>query len=145
MGTALEIVSVGRVHDITDDLLRDRAARGWRDAWTHGFVARIDRKECGLLMLDIYDRTLPAKVYEIFVLKEFRQHRVGSGLLKHAEVSAKEFGAIRLWLEVHSLDPELDDAWLRQWYSSHGFIEAAEPSVMEKDLQNTANQSASEA
>ncbi|WP_175762291.1 GNAT family N-acetyltransferase [Burkholderia anthina] len=96
-------------------------------------------------MLDFYDRESTAKVYEIFVLKEFRQNRVGSGRLKHPEVSAKELGAIRLELEVHSLDPELTDAWLRRWYSSHGFIEAAEPGVMAKDLQNTADQSASEA
>ncbi len=40
MGMALEIESVGDAHEINDDLLSDRATRGWRVAWTRGFVAR---------------------------------------------------------------------------------------------------------
>lgn len=140
MGMALEIVSVGGTDDIKDSVLSSRARQGWR-VWTHGFVARLDNSECGLLMLDFYDRSLTAKVYEIFILEQFRQRRVASDLLKLAEARAREFGATRLELEAHPLDDRTDISWLRQWYSSKGFDGVSGGRVMAKVLQTGADQS----
>jgi GNAT superfamily N-acetyltransferase len=131
----LEIVRVGGPYDIKDSVLHARAALGWRD-WTSGFVALTDDCESGLLMLDFYDRTLTAKVYEIFVLERFRQRRIASGLLERAEAAAREFGAMSLELEAHPLDESTELPMLRRWYSTNGFDGKSDTRLMTKVLRN---------
>jgi GNAT superfamily N-acetyltransferase len=85
-------------------------------------------------MLDFYEQTATAKIYEIFVLNRFRQLQVGSSLLKYAEARAREFGATLLQLDVHPLEESIDSTRLRDWYSSEGFDRKSGASLMIKLL-----------
>ncbi|MFM0395079.1 GNAT family N-acetyltransferase [Paraburkholderia phytofirmans] len=133
-----EIAQVNRAEDIESAVLRDRADRGWR-VWTSGFVSVEDTHETGLLMLDFYDQTRTAKVYEVFVLDRFRRRGVGAKLMERAELAARGLDARMIELEVHPLDGSTDACALRSWYSALGFIGELDVRLMTKDLQSKHN------
>jgi GNAT superfamily N-acetyltransferase len=128
-----EIVQVYRADDVKSTMLRDRAARGWR-VWTKAFVSVEDGCETGLLMLDFYDRTLTAKVYEVLVLERFRGCGIGTNLMERAELAARRLDAKVIELEVHPLDQNTDVCALRSWYSTLGFSGEPGSRLMKKTL-----------
>ncbi|MCY0852544.1 GNAT family N-acetyltransferase [Cupriavidus sp. D39] len=140
MERSLETTRISGPGDIKDSVLHTRATEGWRDAWTRGFVALTDGCESGLLMLDFYERTSTARVYEIFVLGRFRQRRIGTGLMELAEAEARKYGAKLLELEAHPLDESTDLLTLRQWYSTKGFDGKSDTRLMSKVLRNEINE-----
>ncbi|WP_213781783.1 GNAT family N-acetyltransferase [Caballeronia sp. dw_276] len=132
------IREVHQADDIKSTILRDRAERGWR-IWTIGFVSVDDGYETGLLMLDFYDRTSSAKVYEVFVLDRFRKCGIGARLMERAELAARRLDAKIIELEVHPLDENIDACALRAWYSTLGFNGELDSRLMKKDLQPKHN------
>ncbi|MCI3206443.1 MULTISPECIES: GNAT family N-acetyltransferase [Pandoraea] len=135
----LDVVSICRAEDVEESALRARADLGWR-VWTSGFLARVDGCEAGLLMLDFYDRTSTAKVYEILVLSQFRRRGIAKVLMRRAEGAAKAMGARILELEAHPLDEQTKLAMLRYWYSSMGFNGKRDSRLMTKSLSPGYNE-----
>lgn len=136
MDGSLEIVPIKGPADIKNDVLRGRAKLGWRDAWTNGFVTSTDASESGLLMLDFYERTSTARIYEIYILEQFRQRGIGTWLVEFALAEAKKYGANVLELEAFPLDTSVEISRLRNWYSAMGFDGKPDTRLMTRVIQS---------
>lgn len=85
--------------------------------------------QIGILLFDLYYEDA-AVLYEIFIRSPLRRKGLGTRVLKYAEAIAQEKGFRILQLLPRSLDKDLSDENLREWYSRQGY----RPSKLQEDL-----------
>ena len=120
--------------EIKSDVLRFRLSHGSTPR-TQDFVALRNKVEVGLLIFEDWGTPF-SFVYEVFVLQEARNDRIGSLLLSQAEMIAAKLGRSSIRLIPKSLCEEaMSDLALTTWYKRKGYIEcASETGQLEKFL-----------
>lgn len=99
------------------------------------FVASTpEGSEAGFLSIEDFEFHNFSLIQTIFVLPEFRSLGLGNVLLSMAEELAQERGYPIVWLRPRSLDPEVDEKWLIDWYAQRGYEWSDDGDHMEKTL-----------
>jgi GNAT superfamily N-acetyltransferase len=132
----IKFVAILNELEIKSEVLRFRLAQGGTPR-TQDFVALRHEVEVGLLIFEDWGPPFPFSfVYEVFVLQEARNDRIGSLLLSQAEMIAAKLGRSSIRLTPRSLCEEaMSDLELTTWYKRKGYIEcASETGQLEKFL-----------
>ena len=130
----MKFVSIHSDLEIQSDILRFRLQRG-SNPRTREFVALRNELEVGLIILEDWGPPF-IFIYEIFVLPEARNDRVGTSLLLQAEMMAADLGRSSIRVNPKSLcEDAMSNLELRAWYKRKGYIEcSSEAGQMEKFL-----------
>lgn len=117
----IEVNQVNNLNDIQNSILRTRAERA-QSGRTLDFIAKSDGFESAFLSFEDWSERSLGFIYEIYVLPEFRNKRLGGSLLQKAEEVAINLGCTKLQLDVHAFDRTLDKTALYSWYSEKGYV-----------------------
>jgi GNAT superfamily N-acetyltransferase len=117
----IEIAPIASPQDIAVTELRERA-EGALCSVARQYVASIDGRVVGFLSFDDRPAFEAGVIYEIFVLSAFRRQGVATILLEFGERLARATGYRRVKLFPKSLDDEMSDAQLAQWYERRGYV-----------------------
>lgn len=124
-----------QIAEIEHAQLRERARTGGETECTELFVATKGSVQVGLLSLDFRPLPEPLRLYEIFVVSEYRGQGIGSFLLEQTELVGRHRGYRSIVLKPHPLDPQQRQESLVEWYGHHGYSWAASvPDLMSKVL-----------
>jgi GNAT superfamily N-acetyltransferase len=117
----IEIKPIASPRDISITELQERA-EGALCAVARQFVATLNGREVGFLSFDDRPAFNAGVIYEIFVLAAFRRQGVATALLEFGERLARTTGYRRAKLFPRSLDDEMSDTQLVQWYERRGYV-----------------------
>ena len=126
MNMDLKLCRVNHIEDIDNTILRDRAEIGGKAKFTQHYVVKTADESIAFLAIDPFPHPQPFTIYEIFVLKEFRERGIGSFLLKEAEKIACRLDYSVIQLQARLLDPEIKGFDLIDWYKKHGYAQSSE-------------------
>ena len=129
-----EVVQIQSSDDVKNEVLCDRARRANIVRSTE-FIVIDNDTELALLSYEDWSERSEGFVYEIFVLPPYRNNGIGSFLLSYAEDLAIKLGCTRICLKPYSLDKDIDNQWLIEWYAKKGYQRnTVETEIMEKNL-----------
>jgi len=101
--------------------IRERARIGGKAQCTRQYAAHENGQEIGLLVLVLCPDREFAFLYEIFVLKQFRDRGIGSRLLAAAEMFVKKKGYQRMYVDAIPLEHDYSEKDLVAWYAKYGY------------------------
>lgn len=129
-----KIVEINSSHEIKNEVLHERYLKG-KSPKTRDFIVSLDGTEAGLLIYEDWGKP-EGFIFEIFVLKMFRKHGIGSWILSEAERIAADLSHAKIRLDARSLDlDEQSHEELATWYQRKGYIRVnIEIGTLEKTL-----------
>jgi GNAT superfamily N-acetyltransferase len=117
----LKLKKISDEQEIDSSVLRERFVDGSRGR-THDFIVLSGDCEAGILIYENWGE-YGGFIYEIFVLKDYRQRGVANWILSQAENIAAELGHSAITLDARTLDrDELSHNDLAAWYSRRGYV-----------------------
>lgn len=120
--------------EVSSSELRDRIST-LKVPKSEEFIAHSrDGSEAGFLSIEPIEYSRLLFIQTIFVLPEFRRRGLGSSFLAFAENLAEERGFPVIWLRPRSLDVDINDDELVEWYSRMGYKWDDTKDHMEKAL-----------
>lgn len=132
-----KILKIDSINALKSPVLCERAKRA-HGGRSQEFVMTANEHEAGLLSYEDWSDQAVGFIYEIFVLPEFRQQRIGAILLSYSENHALQLRCTHIRLKPYPLDEETDPERLVAWYKKNGYFQKPdEPEIMEKALTTT--------
>lgn len=117
----LKLERISDEQEIDSPVLRKRFVGGSRDG-THDFIVLSGDYEAGILIYENLGEH-GGFIYEIFVLKDYRQRGVANWILSQAENIAAELGHTTIRLDARTLDrDEISHNDLAAWYIRRGYV-----------------------
>ncbi len=120
--------------DVKCEILRERLERA-KSGRTVEYVVIINDAEVAALSYEDWSEKSLGFIYEIFLLKQYRNKGLGSKILEFAEKKAIELKCQKIELDAHSLDEHTEQNWLFSWYEKKGYTREKSSERMYKTFE----------
>jgi GNAT superfamily N-acetyltransferase len=139
----MELIELERYDQALNSEVRQRAEHVGYAGYTRHFVAREDGQEVAFVALDFCPKGDPLWLYDLHVPSDMRRNHVGTRVLLAVENIAKQHGYAAVNLHPKSLDKDLSDEQLLEWYERCGYrkVEGFRGLTVQKDLLKQAGRS----
>jgi GNAT superfamily N-acetyltransferase len=120
----MTLVEVNDEEQIANTQIRLQYTASTAMVYSCRFIATEGGAEVGFLHVEFWpkEELEHCVIYEIFVPPSLRRRGIGTRLLAAAETIARNRGYRSVQLHPRTMDEEIDQNILEQWYATHGYV-----------------------